>query len=196
MDLAAGNIVTMRHYSMINVFTGTVYDKNGNSVVVKLPKECLKATFMKNDPIVAAYETGPDAEITGGRVTDFIRSEELLIYEEDVPDEGSKMRAYKRFPVSLYADYRVNEAQDNKKYFALVKDISDYGLMIYSRLSHFKGLSLLLDIFLTRDILSLTAEIVRKVEHDGYFEYGMKIRQMARSFLIRSGISSEKSRKS
>jgi len=176
MDLTAENIVTIRHYSMINVFTGTVYHKDGISVVVKLPRECLKATFLKDDPIVTAYNTGSDFRITGGRVKEFIKSEELLAYEEDMPDEGSKMRAYNRFPVSLYADYRVAEAHDNKKYFALVKDISEYGIMIYSKESHFKGLNLIMDIFLTREILSLTAEIVRMAEHDGFYEYGMKIK--------------------
>ena len=33
-----------------------------------------------------------------------------------------------------------------------------------------------MDIYLTRDILSLTAEVVRKAEHEGYYEYGLKIR--------------------
>jgi hypothetical protein len=86
------------------------------------------------------------------------------------------MRSYERYPVSLYADYRVLEEQGRRKCFALIKDISEYGVLIYSNESHFKGLRLAMDIYLTRDILSLTAEIVRKVECEGYYEYGLKIK--------------------
>ncbi len=176
MDLSEGTVVTIRHYSMINVFSSIVCNVNDDSIAVRLPRECMKATFMEDDPIVAAYESDAAVNIKGGKVLKFNRAEELLVYSEDVPDEGSRMRSYERFPVSLYADYRVAEALGNKKSFALVKDISEYGVMIYSKESHFKGLKLLMDIFLTRDILSLTAEIVRKVECGAYYEYGLKIK--------------------
>lgn len=176
MELTEGAIVTLRHYSMINVFSSVICGIKDNSIAVRLPRECVNAVFQERDPIVAAYETDSKINIKGGKVLSFKKEQELLVYEEDIPDEGSRMRSYERFPVSLYADYRVAEAPGNKKSFALVKDLSEYGLMIYSRDSHFKGLRLLLDIFLTRDILSLTAEIVRKVELDGYYEYGLKIR--------------------
>ena len=54
------------------------------------------------------------------------------------------------------------------------KDISEFGVMIYSRNLILKARHM--DIYLTREILNLTAEIVRKVEHNGYFEYGLKIK--------------------
>lgn len=176
MELTEGTVVTIRHYSMINLFSSIVNDVNGRAIEVRLPKECMKAAFLPGDPIVTSYETDSRVYIKGGRVLDFNRKEELLVYSEDEPDDGSRMRSYERFPVSLYADYRVVETMGNKKCLALVKDISDYGLLIYSKESHFKGLKLILDIYLTRDILSLTAEIVRKIEYDGYYEYGLKIR--------------------
>jgi len=176
MEMTEGSIITLRHYSMINTFKSVVCDIKGNLVSVKLPRECVNAVFSERDPIVAAYETESKVNIKGGTILTHNRERDLLIYEEDVPDEGSKLRSYERFPVSLYADYRVAEAPGNKKCFALVKDLSEYGVMIYSMESHFKRLKLLLDIFLTRDILSLTGEIVRKAELDGYYEYGLKIK--------------------
>jgi hypothetical protein len=48
-------------------------------------------------------------------------------------------------------------------------------MMIYTKESVFKGQKFDFDIYLTRDILSLTAQIVRKTEHEGYFEYGLQI---------------------
>ena len=176
MTVEAGAIVTIRHYSMINVFKSTVISREGIKVEIKLPKECQKAEFLKGDPLAVAYEDDESGTITGARISEYRRSDEVLVYFEDTPEEEMKMRSYERFPVSLYADYRIIEELGRKKCFALVKDISEYGVLIYSRESHFKGLRLAMDIYLTRDILSLTAEIVRKVDHEGYFEYGLKIK--------------------
>lgn len=174
MNIRPGLVITVRHYSLLNVFKGIVVDVRENAVTVKLPKECLRTSFIKGDPLVVAYETEGPVEITGGRLVDFSTDNEQLIFAEDEQDDGVKMRAYKRFPVSLYADFRLVEG--GKKCFALVKDISEYGILIYAKESFFKGQKLHLDIFLTRDILSLSAEIVRKVEHDTYFEYGLIIK--------------------
>jgi hypothetical protein len=176
MELKEGTVVTMRHYSMINVFISIVDEIRNGEIVARLPKECQKAVFLADDPLVTVYELDEKAVIRGGQIVDYIREPGLLIYKEDVFDEGSKLRSYERFPVSLYADYRVVDTLGSRKYYALVKDISDYGLMIYTKEEHFKGHKLGLDIYLARDILSLTAEIVRKVDHAGYYEYGLKIK--------------------
>lgn len=176
MELREGIVVTMRHYSMINVFSSIVDEIRDDKIIVKLPRECQKATFQEGDPLVTAYELEEKAVIKGGRIVGYERDAGLLTYSEDVLDEGSRLRSYERFPVSLYADYRVVETMSNRKYFALVKDISDYGLMVYSKEEHFKGHKLNMDIYLSRDILSLTAEIVRKVDRGDYYEYGLKIR--------------------
>ena len=176
MTVKAGALVTIRHYSMLNVFKSTVISADGARVEVRLPKECQKAVFLGGDPLVVAYVNDDNARIAGARISEYRKTEEVLVYIEDDPGEVVKMRSYDRYPVSLYADYRVVEEQGRKKCFALVKDISEYGVLVYSNESHFKGLRLALDIYLTRDILSLTAEIVRKEEHEGYYEYGLKIR--------------------
>lgn len=174
--LKEGSLITIKHYSMTSVFRSIVSDVSTSSIEVKLPKESMKTAFLPGDPLVVAYETENSAKIKGGRIINFNRQEELLVFSEDTYDEGMRMRFHNRFPVSLYADYRVIEEYGSKKNFALVKDISEYGLLIYSNANHLKGLKMSLDIYLTRDILSLTAEIIRKVEHDGYYEYGMEIK--------------------
>jgi len=174
--LKEGSVISIKHYSMTNVFKSIVSDVNEYRIEVKLPKECMKTAFLPGDPLVIAYETSNINGIRGARIVDFKRNEELLSFSEDTFDEGAKMRAHNRFPVSLYADYRVIEERTNKKNFALVKDISEYGLMVYSTENHYKGMSMNMDIYLTRDILSLTAVIVRKEEHGSYYEYGLKIK--------------------
>lgn len=177
MALMAGTVIAVRHYSMISVFTSIVANVQDQLVEIKLPKDCQKSMFVKGDPVVVAYESGEATEIKGGRIMDYKKNEGMLSYMEDVDDkEKISMRSFTRFPVSLYADYRVVEELGHKKNYALVKDISEFGLMIYSTESHFKGLRLNMDIYLTREILNLTSEIIRKVEHDGYYEYGLRIK--------------------
>ncbi len=176
MELTEGAVVKIRHYSMINLFSAVVNNVKGRAIEVRLPKESMKTVFLAGDPIVTAYEWDSRVFVRGGRILEFKMRDEILVYSEDEPDEGSRMRSYERFPVSFYADYRIAEAMGNKKHLAFVKDISDHGLLIYSKESHFKGLTLIMDIYLTRDVLSLTGEIVRMVEHDGYYEYGLKIK--------------------
>ena len=167
--------ITVRHYSLLNVFKCMVHDVQESAVVIKLPKECLRTSFLKGDPLVVAYEMEGLVQIMGGNIIDFSHNEEQLIFVADVQDSDARMRACERFPVSLYSDFKLAEGVGVKKCYALVKDISIYGMKIYARESYFKGQKIYLDIFLTRDIMSMTAEIVRKVEYEGYIEYGLKI---------------------
>jgi len=177
MYMETGSVITVRHYSMLNVFKGIVLQVQDNKVTIKLPKECIKTTFLAGDPLVVAYEADEEkVKITGGRITDASPNKEQLVFAEDEREEGMKMRSYERYPVSLYADFKHNGVHGNKKCFALVKDISEYGMLIYTSESLFKGIRLDLDIFLTRDILSLSAEIVRKLECGNYFGYGLRIK--------------------
>jgi hypothetical protein len=174
MNIKPGLIITVRHYSLLNVFKAAVLEVQENTITIKLPKEALKATYIKGDPLVAAYETGDSIRITGGRLIDFDPKTEQFSFSVDQQDGGWESRSYERYPVSLYADFKLVEG--GKKCFALVKDISEYGMLLYAKDSFFKGQRLNIDVFLTRDIMSLTAEIVRKVEHEDYIEYGLIIR--------------------
>jgi hypothetical protein len=160
---------------MINVFKGIVLKAQKNEITIRLPKECSRTSFLEGDPLVVAHEKDGIVEIMGGRTVSFSHDDEQLIFVIDQMDDGVKMRSYERYPVSLYADFKLAGGSGSKKCFALVKDISEYGIRIYARESFFKGQKFNFDIYLTRDILSLTAEIVRKVENDGHFEYGLRI---------------------
>ena len=174
MNIKPGHVITVRHYSLLNVFKGMVLDTQENTVIVKLPKEALKASFLKGDPLVVAYEAGDTVEIIGGRLADYDPVNEQISFIADKMEDGTDQRFYERFPVSLYADFKLVEG--GRKCFALVKDISEHGLLIYSKDAFFKGQRLNMDIFLTRDIMSLTAEIIRRVDYKDYIEYGLKIR--------------------
>lgn len=176
MGIKPGIFITIRHYSLINVFKALVKDVHNNTITIKLPKECDKTVFSTGDPLVIAFLDGDNARIEGGSVTNYDKNQAILVFKIDVPDEGAKKRFHERYPVSLYADFRLEERYDNKKSFALVKDISEYGMCIYSPKFLSIGQKLNLDVYLVRDIMSLSAEIVRKAERGDNFEYGLGIR--------------------
>ena len=47
MDLMAGNVVAVKHYSMISVFTSIVANVQDQFIEIELPKECMGAEFCR-----------------------------------------------------------------------------------------------------------------------------------------------------
>lgn len=173
MGFAPGDIVTVRHYSFLNVFKSTILSVEGPVVSLKLTRESSIACFMAGDPIVLGCEDCENIRISGGRIAALDIGGEALHVHLDVLEEDARNRLYERFPVSLYADVRPREIR--KKVFALVKDISFYGMLIFSSENLFRTQKLDIDIYLDREIMSQKGEIVRKFEGPLYYEYGLKL---------------------
>jgi hypothetical protein len=173
MIINPGVIVTVRHYSLLNIFKSAVSDASDSEVSLKVSKEFSIVNFLIGDPIVIAFVENEKVNIIGGRLVKISPVDELLVMKIDVLEAEAKDRLYERFPASHYAGIRIVDT--GKKCSALVKDVSNYGLYIFCSEDLYKGQVLDIDIFLTRDILSLKAEVVRKNEGITTFEYGMKI---------------------
>ena len=173
MKIVPGMVVTVRHYSLLNVFKSIVLDIRDNIVTLQMTKESSITRFLIGDPVVVAYMTGDTIRIIGGRLTTLCPESEQLEFEADIAEIEASNRLYERYPVSHYADFRMQDS--GKKCQALVKDISHYGMLILTRENLYKGQKMDIDIFLLRDIMSLKAEIVRKHEGKEYMEYGLKI---------------------
>lgn len=171
MDIEPGFTVTVRHYALLNVFRSTVLEVNDDQIVLMLTKEASDAGFLVGDPLVVAYKINNNLKIVGGRITGLDSGQELLKFKLDALETEAEKRLYERYPLSYYADFRILDT--GKKGHALVKDISNYGILILSKEDISKEQKLDIDIYLLRDILSLKAVIVRKQEGAGYFEYGL-----------------------
>lgn len=173
MEIQPGMVVTVRHYSLLNVFKSVVLDTRNDAVILKLTKETSITRFLPDDPLVVAYMAGDIIRIVGGRLTKMEPESEQLEFEIDIMENEASNRLYERYPVSHFADFRLQDT--GKKCQALVKDISHYGLQILTGEDLYKGQKMDIDIYLLRDIMSLKAEIVRKQEGKEYMEYGLKI---------------------
>lgn len=168
--------ITVRHYSMLSVFRSTVVDTDKNLITIKVPKDCMKTVFQIGDPLAVAYMMDDQLEIKSVTVTDFDAVNEKLQFAEKPNVECSEKRFSERLPVSLYADFRLSEVIGGRKKFALIKDISEYGLCITTNEQIFKGQYIDMDIYLFRDILSLTAKIVWASQNNDQYEYGLQIK--------------------
>jgi hypothetical protein len=173
MNIIPGLVVTVRHYSLLNVFKCRVLDIRDRLITLRLTREFSITRFLVGDPIVAAYMEGDSIRIIGGRLTGLDPEAGQLEFEADAAESGASDRLYERYPLSQYADFRMLDT--GKRGQALVKDISHYGVLILTRKELYKGQKMDIDIFLLRDILSLKAEIVRKHQGKVYMEYGLKI---------------------
>ena len=173
MNFVPGMVVTVRHYSLLNVFKSVVLDVRDRFVTLKLTREFSVTRFLVGDPLVVAYIEGEAIKIVGGRLTALHPETEQLEFKMDVAESEASNRLYERYPVSQYADIRLSDT--GRKFQALIKDISNYGMLILTKESLYKGQKIDIDIFLLRDIMSLKAEVVRSHTGKVYMEYGLKI---------------------
>ncbi|MCX8129248.1 MAG: PilZ domain-containing protein [Clostridia bacterium] len=173
VHLKAGDIVSIRHYSGINPFKSVVLDANEDILLVRLTKDFALMNFLEGDPIVFGYELEGQIFVYGGNISCINNNESIVELNVDKVEEGAEKRQYERYPVSLYADMR--ERVSRKKYLATIKDISYYGIKIYSKSDIELKQELEIDIYMDKNMLFLKATVLRKNMLGKFFEYGMGI---------------------
>lgn len=173
MNIKPGDIIIVRHYSLLNAFKSVVIEAADESLFLKISREQSNAYFYAGDPIVLATTGSENIRISGGRVHSYSQGEGILQVQVDIQKVENNARRYERTPVSHYADIRLCDTC--KKYQVLVKDISFYGIMLFTKEDLHKGQQMDVDVFLDRDIMSFKAEVVRKLEGTIHMEYGLKI---------------------
>jgi len=96
-----------------------------------------------------------------------------VVFQIDTIEPGSELRLHERKPVSLYADIR--KRGKDKKHLATIKDISIFGLKIYTKESFSVNDILEIDMYMQPKVIFLKAVILRKKSHEDFFEYGLRI---------------------
>jgi hypothetical protein len=168
-----GDTIVVRHYSLLNVFRSAAIESADKSLFLKISREQSNAYFYAGDPIVLAIPGSENIRISGGRVLFYNQGEGTLQVQPDIRKVENDVRRYERTPVSHYADIRLSDT--GKKYQVLVKDISYYGVMLFTKADLYNGQQMDVDVFLDRDIMSLKAEVVRNHQGAVHTEYGLKI---------------------
>ncbi|MCX7745687.1 MAG: PilZ domain-containing protein [Clostridia bacterium] len=173
LAIEPGSVLSIRHYSGVNPFKSILMEQNEETLSVKLTKDFAIMNFLEGDPVVLGFELGNQVYILGCDILKIHAKENYIILKIDKIDSDANKRLYERFPVSIYADVR---SRDNKKKcLVTIKDISYYGMMIYSKCEFRASEELFFDIYMDKIMLFLKCAIVRRAERQNFFEYGIRI---------------------
>lgn len=174
MDLIKpGDIVSISHYSGLSPFKSVVVDVRGDTVLLRLTKEFAIMNFLEGDPVVFGIEKGEDVLMGGCNITGLSPRENMVELKVENLEVGTERRQCERYPVSLYADVKTRNCK--KKQLAIIKNISCYGMLIYSKGDFLAGEQLEVDIYMDKTVVHLKTNITRKEQGRHYFEYGLEI---------------------
>lgn len=172
MEIKVGDFVSIRHFSGTKLFKSLVLEACNNVILLKLVEDIALLNCSKGDPIVLGSELENNVYISSCTILSLGKQQNTLELKIDNYETTSNKRLFVRFPVSLYAEARIGESQ--KKYLAIVKNISFTGMMIYSKEDFPLFQELKFDIH--ADIpIHIKAIIIRKVKDVYNYEYGLKI---------------------
>ncbi len=173
MDLKVGDVISIKHYSGINLFKSVVVSVDGDVVKVRLTKDFTMLNFLEGDPLVFGVESYGEVHLVGCNITRIDCKNNTVEAIIDKVDTGANQRMYERFPVSLYSDIRTKFSK--KKHLAIIKDISTYGMLIYCKSDFPIGEQIEVDIYMEKIMVFLKSDIMRKKESTHYIEYGLRI---------------------
>ncbi|WP_136479335.1 PilZ domain-containing protein [Acetivibrio thermocellus] len=172
MEIKVGDLVSIRHFSGTKLFKSLVLKSNNDEVLLKLTEDIALLNCSIGDPIVLGCELEENVYISSCTTLNVDKQQNTLKLKIDNYETTSNKRLFVRFPVSLYAEARIGES--NKKYLAIVKNISFNGMMIHTKEDFPLFQELKFDIH--ADIpIHLKATIIRKVKDEYNYEYGLKI---------------------
>ncbi len=173
MYLQKDDIIAVRHYSGLSPFKSIVLKVDENAVTVSLTKEFALMNFLIGDPVVFGYESGEDIYIYGSIIDDIDISGNTVRLKIDRVDVGANRRREERYPVSLYADIKLRE--NGKKYLATIKDISFYGMLVYTKADLEAGELIDIAIYMDKSMVFFNTNIIRKIAGPNFYEYGLGI---------------------
>ena len=154
-------------------FVGIVDDIRDNFLTVNFGKKSIVHDFHMGDPMVAAFLYYNKMFVRGcniNRVFDDKPAVELIL---DVEEQESQKRVYDRYPTSHFANIKCRDG--GRRFNAVIKDMSNYGLLIYSDADLEAGALIEVNAFLDDKIIFLDALIVRKFQLANYTGYGVSI---------------------
>jgi hypothetical protein len=173
MELKSDKVVLISHYSAVRPFRCDIIDATDSSITLRLTKQFSIQNFLEGDPAVIIIKELNNIINIGCNVTSIDPKGNIIKLRIDTIEPGSELRLHERKPVSLYADIR--KKGKDKKSVAVIKDISAFGLKIYSKELFCVNDILQIDLYLQQKIIFLKTQILRKIDHKNFFEYGLRI---------------------
>jgi hypothetical protein len=173
MDTKDIEFVSVRHFSGKNNFKCIVINYEDNLITLKLTKEFAILNLFESDPIVFGYEKDNTTYLCEGIILDVIpRNNSLVIKIESIQAINEK-RLSERYPVSLYAEIKVNGSK--KRDIAVIRNVSLSGVCLRSKTEFQQGDILDFDAYINNIVMPLRGTVIWKIQISLHFEYGIVI---------------------
>lgn len=171
--LTKGTQVLFYHYLNNDPIAGVVSESDGTRHLLETDKSLLLGELSAGDPAVMGFIGENQLNILGCNIgsTDAEKSRVELVQDGYEPD--SVKRLYQRYPVSYYANLKLTHVK--RRVSAIVKDISKYGMLVYSREEIPNDTSIEIEIFLEKKMVFIDGKVVRRSEGKHYNEYGINV---------------------
>lgn len=173
MGIKIDDVVSVSHYSVTKPFISYIHYIDNETVILKLTRDFAANNLLEGDPVVIGYESENDIHLLGCDILSIDIKNSTMKLQIDKTESDANKRTHKRFPVSLYAD--IVNLDTRKKSVAIIKDISIYGMLIFSKTDYIENQRLELDLYLDKNVIFLKSYIARKANKTNYFEYGLVI---------------------
>ena len=125
------------------------------------------------DPVLIIRIKNYNIKVTGGHIVDRIPSKGIVSIKPDYSNTDLSQRLFKRYPASYYVD--IKERESKKRQGGIIKDISKYGMKIYTRSQLEIKKSVEINISYGVAMFFVDATVMNEVWNDSYFEYGLSI---------------------
>jgi hypothetical protein len=170
MKFKAGEIVTLKHYSIDNNNKGIISEAFSDGIVIKPEKDFLVYSFFDSDPVVIGYESENIINLCESTVSFIDYKENSFTLTINNIQSIKNKRITQRFPVSLCA-YIIN---NNAQIFSYIRNISLDGLCLCSKQEFKKGDVFSINTRIANIELNFKAKIVWKNVSKVGFEYGLE----------------------
>jgi hypothetical protein len=174
MILKPGDLLAVRHYSIVSLISSRVLEVDNDLVTIKLTKDFLKkSSLSQGDPIVLGYEVEDSTFILGCNLLAVNMNEGFAVVKVDNVTNCENKRTRERFPISLYADIVIHIVKS--KDTVILKNLSVYGMLVYTK-SHFAlNQSVEIHVYTEKDVIFIKGLIIRKSQGQYFNEYGIRV---------------------
>lgn len=173
MSVNEGDALTVRHYSEIKMFKTVATKVEGNLIFIKLSDDFIKINLLEGDPLVCGIQKENIVYTYGCTVSKIRAKNKIVELNIDNTNTSENRRQHERFPVSLYADIKINELDKNQ--LATIKDLSYYGVSLLTKVELNHNEIIEMNIYIEKVVVFVKGNIVRRINHENWIEYGISM---------------------
>ena len=170
MKFKAGEIVSLKHYSIDNNNKGIISKTLNDGIIVKPEKEFLIYSFFDSDPVVIGFESENTVNLCESTVSSVDYKDNTFELTINNIQSIENKRISQRFPVSMCAYVKA----DNSSVFSYIRNIGLNGISLCSKYEFKKGDMVSVDTAIFGENISFMARVAWKKLGKVGFEYGLE----------------------